>query len=359
MAAPYYVTHNAGGGGVGTEGDPYTMAEACDNVAAGETVYVKASGVYEVEDGANDCVIHPTVTGTVTSPILFQGYKTTINDGGIVRINADPAGDQFTSALKVDSNSVDYIVFKNFEFYGGSTYGVNTNGGDFIVFKNCSAHDNGSYGFSGDNDLRCENCTAYSNGIASGYDSDSAAVYFSCVSHTNGTIGFEANGGLALGCLSYNNSGVDVNLKILSTEAGCVVGCTMDAEGNDDCVDLDSGAVSTAKAVVFNNIFRDPVTPINADADSGELVLSGRNLYDAKDNDNTNFLAVSTGTGSDGSRGDIDGTDANLFENEAGDDYELKTTATASTALVKGLDAHYTVKFWAEYNEGAENPPVE
>jgi len=351
MAAPYYVTHNAGGGGVGSEVDPFTLAEACDAVAAGETVYVKASGAYSVQDGATGSIFYPSTAGTVTTPIVWQGYHTTIDDGGIVEIDADT--NNMNYALLASAATIHCQVFKNFEFWGANTRGVASSGSDSWVFKNCSIHDtSGGEGVVGDNTLKFENCISYNNSTA-GFDGDSNVLFVGCVSHGN-SVGFACNVGIGYGCLGYNNSD-DFFLSHVGNTLTGILGCTTDGEGTEVAFDFDNAADSFMM-IAYNNIFRDNTTPIVVETDSGELQTIGRNLYDAKDNDNSNCLVVSAGDGV-GDRGDVDGVDAGLFTNEAGDDYSLPAD---STALASGLDAHYTVSFWADYNEGAgDNPPAE
>ena len=120
MAAPYYVTHNAGGGGAGTEGDPFTLAEACDAVAAGETVYVKASGAYSTQDGATGCVFNPSVPGGITTLVLWQGYHTTINDGLMIPaefadgllLNESGINDDWMSRMTIEATSSNAKTFK-------------------------------------------------------------------------------------------------------------------------------------------------------------------------------------------------------------------------------------------------------
>ncbi len=354
MAAPYYVTHNAGGGGVGSEGDPYTLAEACDNVAAGETVYVKASGAYNIQDGATNSVFNPSTAGTLIAPVLWQGYKDNIDDGGIVEIDADT--NNLNYGLLGGGTAIHYQVFKNFEFWGANLGGVNSAGSDFWVYKNCSAHNtSGGGGFTGDNNTKYENCISYLNSTH-GFDGDLSQYFISCVSHTN-TLAFQVNHGIAYGCQGYNNSDDLLHISAGTTISGAL-GCTTDGENAEVAIDFDE-ATGSFFFIAYNNIFRDCTDAIVIQTDSGELQTIGRNLYDVVDNDNTNCLGKSAGTGSDGTRGDIvnAGGDGNLFNNEAGDDYSLKT---GSTALVKGLDAHYTRAFWADYNEGAgNNPPAE
>lgn len=77
--ATYYASSLASGGGAGTSGDPFTLAE-CDstsgNVVGGDKVWVKGDGTYTL---AADFT---TANGTSTAPIVFETYTTTTGDGG-------------------------------------------------------------------------------------------------------------------------------------------------------------------------------------------------------------------------------------------------------------------------------------
>ena len=85
--ATYYV--DVANGDDGNDGSTealawQTLSKAADMVAAGDTVYVQATGSYVVQDGANDCVMYCTTAGTISQPITLIGYTTTITEYGIV-----------------------------------------------------------------------------------------------------------------------------------------------------------------------------------------------------------------------------------------------------------------------------------
>jgi hypothetical protein len=72
-----YVTSAAGGGGDGTVGSPWTLAEAAAAAVAGDRINVKADAAYTV--GAT---LAPANSGDVTNgPIIWRGYTTNIGDG--------------------------------------------------------------------------------------------------------------------------------------------------------------------------------------------------------------------------------------------------------------------------------------
>ena len=352
MAGPYYVDIASGDDGDSglTEALAFQhLAAAADIIAAGEIVYVKA-GVYETEDGANNAVVQLSTAGTITAPIVWQGYFNTINDGGIAILNADPAGDQFNNCIIASSGSIPYNVFKNFEMKGGSSHGANSNGSDNWTFKNCSFHNNGGDGCNVDNYCKFENCIAYSNS-ADGFDCDVLTMFVACISHTHTAgKGFNCNDGLYYNCLAYDNAtGNFVFDRLTGAAPYFILGCT--ADGNADAdpgVDMIFVA-DTHPIVVVNNIFHDCSVGIDTDQDIDENAIARNNLYNSNTADVTNFLAVSTGTGI-GNRGDVEdpGTpfDANYDPN--------------AFAQQKGIDAWFCKQFWADYNEGAgDNPPVE
>jgi hypothetical protein len=113
-----YVEFGASGTGT-TIGDPMNIVTAFTNAVAGQTVYIKA-GDY----GNVNLVVG--ASGTITSPIKFIGYKTSIND--IITNYYTPLTDNWSTAemptitgLSADSNTGIYayaknnIIFKNIQ----------------------------------------------------------------------------------------------------------------------------------------------------------------------------------------------------------------------------------------------------
>ncbi len=69
-----YVTDAAAGGGAGTEGDPWTLAEALTSAAAGDRVNILSDSGYSL--GADTV----TNAGTAVDLIVFRGYNSAIGD---------------------------------------------------------------------------------------------------------------------------------------------------------------------------------------------------------------------------------------------------------------------------------------
>jgi hypothetical protein len=344
--ATYYVTKAAGGGGIGSEADPYTLAEAADNVSAGDKVYVKADGIYDTEDGSNDCVLHATTAGSAGSPIVWEGYHTTPGDGGIVTIDADPAGDQYAYGIYITQAQA-YNVIKNFYIKGASSFGVR--GFDYCTFKNCRSSNNGGDGFNTDDYTVFENCVS-DNNTNIGFFGDLSCRAFGCISYSNSSIAFDFNGTncVVAFCLCYaGNNDHEIELG----NSGVAINCTIDGEGQNSNEGIYFVDVLNGISVV-NCVLHDCSTGIAASSDIGERAVGRNNLFNSNDTDVSNFLAVSTGDGV-GDRGDVSATAG--FTNEANDDYSLSGSGSADAA---GFDCKFVDDFWDSYNGGAgDNPP--
>lgn len=79
--AEWYVSSSAGGGGVGSSGDPWTLAQAETEINAGtigtsDRVNVKDDGAYTIDD------FTITFAGNAAGRATIQGYTDNIGDGG-------------------------------------------------------------------------------------------------------------------------------------------------------------------------------------------------------------------------------------------------------------------------------------
>lgn len=345
----YYVTKAAGGSGVGSSGDPFTLAEAASTVVAGDKVWIKADSVYDVEDGTTNSILSIQTGGTIGNEIVWEGYKTIIEDGGIVQLDADPAGDQYTYCI-FGAAGKNYNVIKNFECYGAASAGVDSGGADYWAIKMVSSHNNGSHGFNMDDYCRFEKCIAYNNS-SMGIHADRVTHAIACVVYGNGGIGLASQGAIFINNLLYENTTDELN-AIGLYYSQCAIGNTIDGNGTN----VGFNYSTSSRQFIFNNIFFDCTTPIiNTSTDVGEYALLGCNVYKNNDNDNSGTLLISAGNGI-GNRGDVS-EPTNLFTDEANDDYTLVNNSDAKN---RALDANFTRELWADYAEGAgNNPPAE
>ena len=154
----WYVSSLAVGGGDGSEGTPWTLAEAIakvndSTVADGDFVNIKADGTYIGKDFIT------TRAGSQTGWLNFRGYSSTILDNGIATSQAEGNhshiigsvnGYQAFYNLKVDSNGFNgdgirgtyYAYAYNCEATGSTSgFGIYFTGSAGVAV-NCYMHDN-------------------------------------------------------------------------------------------------------------------------------------------------------------------------------------------------------------------------
>lgn len=138
-----YVTSDAGGGGNGTIGSPWTLTEAFANYAAGDRVNIKAGTYTRTVD---DVV---QTDGTVTTPVIFRGYNSTIgdlepatlttwrtnNNGPLVTTNFPVIA--YNSTKILSANTANYIIWQNIKFTGDRA-GILCIIGDHCLMVQCS-----------------------------------------------------------------------------------------------------------------------------------------------------------------------------------------------------------------------------
>jgi len=347
MAGPYFVditTGNDGDDGL-SEGNAFaTLAKAADTVGAASVaeakVWIKASATYDVQDGTNGANMVLATAGTITIPIVWEGYTSSTGDGGIATLSGTSTWDHC-----IDTNSLSYQVFKNLRMTLAADNGFEGSTFDWYVFKNCRFDNNGANGVNVDNDCGFMNCSAHNN-TSYGITADQRVPVINCTSYTNGGRGIDIQNGCIFGCLVYDNGNVE---QIHAVESGtAVINCTVD--GDNDGASVGFRYTQTAEAVtVVNNIFYDLNYAVHSTTDHSELDLIGFNLYNsiAQSPPNLNILPPNPSSGAGdgiGDRGDVTSTqgDTDLFTDAgAARNYTLKDTS--SDAVAAGVDAKFTV----------------
>lgn len=315
MATTYYVS-----AATGSDSDTgltealafITIQKALDTVANGDTVWVKADGTY------NEALTISTI-GLSTSVIRFEGYTTSIGDGGI------PTNDGTTGTLTngmtplVDSN---HYVWKNFRFTNFASIGFGKVSSDHLRAINIRVDNNGTVGIMMGNSCSFYGIYAHDNDTGMSVRGDCCIV--NCIFSDNTVDGISIDDGTIIGCLIVGNGTNGINF-FTNTNTAAVVNCTIDGTAKVTDVGILFNKLSATESVVcVNNIVYDCVLGISGGQAGVNLArLSFNNLVNGNTTPYSDF-------------GTEDGevTDAPAFVNE-GTDY---TPAVASPARATGAD---------------------
>lgn len=156
-----YVTTTAAGGGDGTLGNPWTMAEAVAQAVAGDIVRV-SPGTYSINRTSTDNTpaFHPTNSGTLADPIIFYAeYPAATNSANRSSLLHTGGIGYSTSGAGpvIGAISRDYIVWDGFlidetQFYTKSDNGpVYIGGCTGVQIINCDIRGQTAGIWSGDN----------------------------------------------------------------------------------------------------------------------------------------------------------------------------------------------------------------
>ncbi|MGD9632180.1 MAG: right-handed parallel beta-helix repeat-containing protein [Pirellulales bacterium] len=136
LATTYYVDVTTGSDSDDglSEGNAWqTLSKAASTLAAGDTVYVKASASYTLTS-----TVTWAVQGTIDAQVNIIGYTSTITDGGQATVTSST-----NSVALFTGNNADYYTFKNFNFT--HTAGTRGNGvtnttsqSNPVTFINCT-----------------------------------------------------------------------------------------------------------------------------------------------------------------------------------------------------------------------------
>ena len=321
--AEYYVATTAAGGGVGSEGDPFTLTEATTTALSGDTVWVKA-GTYSDQSGATGAIMNFSATAT---PLwsMYTAYTTTTGDytpGDAYPVILDASVNTLANCITASANP--QSIIQGFRCTGGSGDGVELNGTeDALFFKYCRIDNHGGTGLHLDNTVSLLGCRVDNNGDR-GLRSDSTSSVIGCIFHDNvsNDIYIGAGNGVVLDSLFYN--GMNGTRVICTGGASMFSGNTVDGGGQASSKGFSQNGSSNIPVYIMNNIFFD--LNIGLDVQSDRNYIRGHNMFS---NVTTPYETLSVDVG------DIV-TATDPFTNSAGFDYTLKT---GSEAIGTGLDA--------------------
>ena len=317
-----YATFDAGGGGAGTPGDPYTILEADANAVAGDNIYVKV-GTYDVQDGVTGAVLAITTSGTVGQWRMWRAYTSTIDDfsvGDAPPVVIDASTNTLTNAMTVAAS---YNKFIGFQFTGASSHGVSYGSSDTGSFKGCLFDGNGGRGFAGDNTFCFEVCEFTNN--TTGSDLDNASQLIACKIHNEPTNAFTMGSNNLVRASVFYNNGNGNNLSFNGTN-NVVDGCVFDGENQASSIGVHQSGSSNTLNAILNNIFFDLNVGVNFNTGGvEEPFMRGYNLFYSCTTDYDVLSLMDT---------DVSGT-SDPFTSSATRDYTLKT---GSEAIDAGLD---------------------
>jgi hypothetical protein len=220
-----------------------TIDHAMDNVAsaAGDHVYVKASGIYP------ETVTIDTV-GAVNNPTIFEGYATVPGDNGIVEID----GESTRLYGLTSSLGATYYVFLNFDIKNHTTTGIQMPLCDSVALFNCKIRNNAGRGIFGDNWWTITNCEVLGNSTQS-IDVDQGLRVLGCiVGVANQYMSGSGGTGVLYKTVCY---GAQAGSSAISWNAGLAIcaGCIIDGETiTQDCIQGDD------QTVYVDNVVHDP-----------------------------------------------------------------------------------------------------
>lgn len=312
MPGPYYVDMAVGndvnaGTSEGAGNAWQTIDKAMNEVAAGETVWVKASANYTETAGID-------TAGSAGSPIIFEGYTTATGDGG--RATIDGGSARASGIIEGGSITNAYYVFRNFRITDHTGDGVDSSGMFQITWINCR-FDNNSTGIDVGSNTLFIDCEFDTNSV-DGAEASSDSKYVGCLAHTNTDDGIQLGaGGGASHCVAYGNgSSATLEGQIAITGGRVLVDhCTFDGDNSATKLGISS---QQPGPTIINCIFYD--CHVGIYSSGANYVVSGYSDYNSFASCTTDVTNLTAGSNSITDAGDP-------FTNSAGRDYTLASTA--------------------------------
>jgi hypothetical protein len=295
-----------------TIGGAFTTIQRSVNVVrAGEKTWIKATANYNEQ-----VTVAAGAVGTVTAPVVFEGYTTTKGDDGVITID----GQATRVNCWIPTSANQFHVFKHMRFTGGTGSGFAGGAATaHCTFKKCRFDTNALTGCTVDANCIFEGCYAHNN-TTRGFLTTAFTPFLGCIAANNGTSGFETQGGVFFDCIGYSNA--VKNFISTQTAFHLFINCTVDgdAKDSDDGFDVAS-AFNNSVCAVLNCIAYDCTTGFRAPAGVGERWLSRNNLVNANTTAYVNFSTF---------EGEV--TAAPGFVNEATADHGITGSSAAKNA---------------------------
>lgn len=252
--ATYYVDGAVGdNGNAGTSegsGNAWaTITYGSNQLASGDTLYVKASVTYTAE------YFLPAAAGAAESPISCIGYSSTPGDGGVVSMDGN------SSATYGCLNASSYAMWRieNFSLYDYTQYGFYGPNADNWGWVNVTV-DNCAFGFYFDDYCSMDNCVV-KNCTNRGVQIDQYTVLHNSQFLDNGgtshNVWLRDNFCRVTNCVFAGNAGTCLYINAL----GCIMNCVFDGQNTVEGLRFASNTYAT---MLVNNVFYDCTTALNA-----------------------------------------------------------------------------------------------
>jgi hypothetical protein len=320
--ATYYVSSLAAGGGSGTSGSPYTLAEAVSNAAAGDTVRIKNDGTYSVGSilsfaAGSAASGRVTIMADTTNPTLdltanircfdLKTYQTYIG----INVTVSSGTKTTTSFGRPVSTNA-----RNVQIVGCSVDGTQWGIEDFWALSAVIK------------DTEIKNTV--SHGITVNQSDGGLLTVYGCKIHGCGGHGIQMASStvsilFATRNLIYGNTSDGINLPQVTLQQYIIYGNTIDGNGSDGIEFAGSLSENVHMYDVFSNIItNNGAYGIRGLSNQDRVVAPDYNFY--YNNTSAALLNITAGAHDVTLSGDP-------YTNKAGGDFSLNNTASAGAAV--------------------------
>jgi len=253
-----YCDPAAGGGGDGSSGNPWTLAEAVANAAGTNAIYVRP-GTYSLSASI-------TIAG---SSQLWVGVDGSDNPVGWWDSATFPAWDFGGGAYSVNIAGKNYDTFYGIRVTNTSTHGFNITADSVpSAFINCVVDSCGGTGFVLGNAGKAFFCKSDGNGVGFSGSGQQPLAY-KCHGIDSAT-NFDLDGGHVLDCVSTDTGTNTTNHIAVSTGKLFVVGNSIHGSGA-------AGSIGVSGAGFYNVVFNNLIDAVETGITGGTYNLFANN----------------------------------------------------------------------------------